>query len=405
MAFKSFLNFKYAHTHENRIWNKLCERLEQEFGHSDQEAYLIGNLLVSGKELDAFLVKEDSLTVIDFKDYGGELKISENATWTVSGTPINSGRKNPFTQLSDNKYAVLQTLKQKLPEGYENWVNIGHINALALFHQKIEYDLDNLSNDLSHSASKWFNICDFDHFIPCINEITSNQTSIRGQRTEILFSALGITLEKLQHFNGVDQQHKKEFKENPDTTSSSNEENFADFYYDTALKMDTIKLLIVGQDPYPFGANGVAFCKDNYYSLFMEEPEAAGATVLKSMGIDLERAREISRKNPKNLFYELLSKTGICFINVYHKVHDQIAIENRESEAEEASNFNMPIVLKSKKIILLGKGITKDTFEKFYKNAAYDHVFIHPSAKAKASNPSEWSEVWEQKTLEKLIIT
>ena len=67
-----------------------------EYGSSDEEVYLVGNLLAGGKELDALLVKEDALIVIDFKDYGGTLVISENEPWTISGIEINSNRKKPF---------------------------------------------------------------------------------------------------------------------------------------------------------------------------------------------------------------------------------------------------------------------------------------------------------------------
>ena len=403
MAFKSFLNFKYSNTHENRIWNKLDYELNGEYGSSEEEIYLVGNLLADGKELDALLVKEDAVIVIDFKDYGGTLVISENQPWTVSGTEINSNRKNPFAQLSDNKYAILATLKNKLPAGYESWINIGHINALVLFHQTIDYDVDRLPKDLSHSASKWFNICDFQHFVMCISEITSKQTSLRGERAAILLNALGVSADKFKEVNTSPQQE-NENKTVEVVVTSALVENFADFYYKKAKELDSIKVLIVGQDPYPSGANGVAFCKENYYALYVEEPEPAGATVLKSMGIDMEKARKISYKNPKNLFYELLSKSGICFINVYNKLYDQINVEDRKVIAEETAQFNLPIVQKAETIILLGKGITKNTFEDYYKGITYNHVLIHPSLRAKESNPVEWSETWETRKLEKLWI-
>lgn len=401
MAFKSFLNFKYSHTHENRIWNKLINELKNEYDTSEYEVYLVGNLLSDGKELDALLVKEDAVIVIDFKDYGGSLSISENEPWIISGTAINSNRKNPYNQLSDNKYAVLSTLKKNLADGYENWINIGHINALALFHQNIDYDLENLPHDLSHSASRWFSVCDFSHFINHINEITSNQTSIRGERAEMIFNALGIGMEKFQDTDILSEPEL--IAPAPEAVMPLvQEESFSELYYRTASKMETIKLLVVGQDPYPTGSNGVAFCKDSYYSLYVEEPETSGSIVLKSMGLDMKKARQISRKNPKTLFYELLTKFGICFINVYNKAHDNIDIEERRINAEQTYRFNLPIVKKAKKIVLLGKGITKNTFEEYYEGISYDHVFIHPSLSAKQSNPSEWAEIWETNTLEKL---
>ena len=148
MAFKSYLNFKYSYPHETKIWNKLVDKLTKEFKDSEDEVYLVGNLLAEGKELDALLVKRDAIIVIDFKDYGGKLIISENDQWTISGNTINSNRKNPFAQLSDNKYAILSTLKKRLPDGYDSWVNIGHINALVLFHQNIARDRQKIPNTL-----------------------------------------------------------------------------------------------------------------------------------------------------------------------------------------------------------------------------------------------------------------
>jgi hypothetical protein len=146
----------------------------------------------------------------------------------------------------------------------------------------------------------------------------------------------------------------------------------------------------------------VAFCKNSYYELFQDD--CSGGIVLKSMGIDKEKARIISSKNPKNLFYELLTNYGICFINVYYKLYDRLSIEEVKSSAIEACQLNMPIVRKSKTIVLLGKGRTKSTFDEHYPGVAYQHVFIHPSPKAKNGNETEWIETWENQKLAALTI-
>jgi hypothetical protein len=411
MGFKSKLCFKYSTTHENRIWNKLVDVFGGEFDNRSENIYLVGNLIAEGKELDALIVKEDAIIVVDFKDYGGILSVSENQPWTVSGFNINSDRKNPFGQLSDNKYAVLNLLKNRLPVGYENWVNIGHINALVLFHQPVEYDVSRIQVDLSPSASRWFNICDFDHIIQTVDEITSRQTSLKGERIDILFKSLGVedilTSKKVNQVDSVG--FGQEFVPIKDISSLKNEcvinegsESFVDLYYSKAKSMDSIRLLIVGQDPYPTNSNGVAFCKDSYYELFQDD--CSGGIVLKSMGIDKEMARLISRKNPKNLFYELLTSCGICFVNVFNKLYDRLSIEEIKLAAEEACQFNMPIVQKSKTIVLLGKGRTKNTFDEFYSGINYQHVLIHPSQKARAGNETEWSEAWESAKLASLIV-
>lgn len=411
MAFKSNLCFKYSTTHENRIWNKLVDVLKSEYDTKLDCVYIVGNSITEGKELDALIIKEDAIVVVDFKDYGGILTVSENQPWSASGININSDRKNPFMQLSDNKYAVLNLLKNRLPSGYENWINIGHINALALFHQSIEYDMRCIQMDLSPSASRWFNICDFDHVIKTLNEITSRQTSLKGDRVGIVLKALGVedilSLEQVNHVEELDSaQNLISIKELASVKhkSADVEENisFADLYYSKAKSMDLIRLLIVGQDPYPTNSNGVAFCKNSYYELFQED--CSGGIVLKSMGIDKEKARIISPKNPKNLFYELLTSCGICFINVFNKLYDKLSIEEINLVANETRQFNIQIIKKSKTIVLLGKGKTKSTFEEYYPDISYQHVFIHPSLKAKTGNEAEWAETWEAEKLATLMV-
>ena len=96
--------------------------------------------------------------------------------------------------------------------------------------------------------------------------------------------------------------------------------------------------------------------------------------------------------------------SSFCFINVYNKIYDQINVEDRKAIAEETAKFNLPLVKKAETIILLGKGITKSTFEDYYKGINYSHVLIHPSLRAKESNLSEWTETWESNKLEKLWI-
>ena len=112
------------------------------------------------------------------------------------------------------------------------------------------------------------------HFDTRIDEITSNQTSIRGERVNIIFNALGITAEKF-NVQITTPIIEKEEEISPIDSVIISEESFAEQYYRTARELDAINFLIVGQDPYPTGANGVAFCKDNYYSLYVEEPETS----------------------------------------------------------------------------------------------------------------------------------
>ncbi len=412
MGFKSKLSYRYSTTHENRIWNKLVDELKGYYTNKDEDLYLIGNLVADGRELDALIIKEDAIVVIDFKDYGGQLTVSENKPWTASGININSDRKNPYAQLSENKYAILNLLKSKLPTGYENWINIGHINALVLFHQSITYDTGRLNFDLSQSASRWFNICDIHNIIRTLNEITSRETSLKGERIEIVLESLGVEdilrVEEEKPLANERQSVDLKLKETTPpienvlvTKSESlalrDHPDFAEFYYSRARSMDAIRLVIIGQDPYPQNSNGVAFCKNSYYELFQEN--CSGGIILKSLGLDKEKARAISPKNPKELFYELLTSCGICFINIFNQVSKDMSAEETDAAAKEAREFNTLIIKKALKIILLGKSKTKDIFDEYYPNIICDHVLIHPSPHAKVHNQDEWSKTWATQKL------
>ena len=396
MGFRSLLLFNYSETHERRFWNKLVELLEVKFQDDSRNIILVGNLVIKGKEPDAVLIKEDCIVAIDFKDYGGDLQISENADWFISGVKINVDRKNPYQQVSEYKYALLDALKSKLPMGFESWINLGHINGLVLFHQPINFDETRIQHDISHQVSKWFSITDLDNLISKIGELTSKETSLRGERLESVLNALGVNISKMSE-QTIDISRNLDSSTEKKTPKKTTDENFSEYYHRIAIEYADINMLIVGQDPYKSFSNGVAFCMNSYYNLY---EDTSGKTVLESLGYTKEVARLKSRKNPEGLFIYLLLEHGICFVNIFDEVLENLSVFERIQSAERAKIVNFPIVKKSNYIVLLGKSITKTEFVKYYPNVRVDKVLIHPSSRNKSDNFEEWSEIWSTNYLE-----
>jgi hypothetical protein len=404
MGFNACLNSRYATTHENRFWNKLVSELKVHYENKSEYVLIVGNLIVDGKQLDALLIKDDAIVVIDFKNYGGILEISENSTWTVSGVLVNSGRKNPFSQLSDNKYGLLQALEKRLASGYKNWVNLGHINAVVLFHQDIDYDNNNIGRDLSQSASKWFSITDLKHICQTLDEITSNETLINYTNLTALVSALG--LEEIPEYNLIVETPMSDLpvivepngidEEETESKAASVQSNlFADNYYASARALESIELLIIGQDPYPKGGNGVAFCKTSMYGLY--EKDCCGGVVLESLGYSRKRAFD-SYENSRAMFLDLLKFKGICFTNINPR---KLSLQEITNFPNDTISFNEELIKKAKKIVLLGKGQTKDYFERLFKGYNPTKVLIHPSLRNESLD--EWSETWESDTLRRIL--
>lgn len=189
---------------------------------------------------------------------------------------------------------------------------------------------------------------------------------------------------------------------------SNNEELSFESQYRNLIKEQTaIDYLIIGQDPYPRktngdnGGNGVAFCKNSHYEFFQES--CCGNYVTTSLGLS-EDVIKSEYKNPKVLFMDLLLTRGICFINVCTKLLSELKENELEKVIYDSKLSNLDALQKAKKIILLGKGKTKNYFKKYYSEFKFDYVLLHPSKNAKKDNEDEWNELWTTNYIEKNIL-
>jgi hypothetical protein len=188
MVIQAYRTQPYKTTHENRIFDALLDKLEEIWGNSEDIVLLLGNFKCQGYEIDAAVLKKHSITVIDFKDYGGLIKFSENGRWLADEIEIKGGNKpNPFIQIKDNKFALLKVL-EKIGFSSGNQQNLGHISGLALFHKPIIFD----DRQLPPNIERWFHIVDFDHAVERLSQITSREINLSNQDLEKIAEELSI---------------------------------------------------------------------------------------------------------------------------------------------------------------------------------------------------------------------
>lgn len=159
--------------------------------------------------------------------------------------------------------------------------------------------------------------------------------------------------------------------------------------------VDSIKLVIVGQDPYPVGANGIAFCKNTFSEL--EDFRCCGKDVLHSLGIDLDQAKN-KFSSPIELFMHLLNQ-GIAFINVNHELFSS------NSNIEKYKGYNDQFLSKANKIVVLGLSTAKTAFLQHYRNYSNVSYFIHPSGRNKNTLPEQWNAIWASTYLKNNYLT
>ena len=100
MSLRIFKSDEYDHTHERQQFRDLCSILKDMYDKTAEMNLLFANINFNGVPLDALLIKPDAITVLEFKNYSGNVIAAENGDWKLDdGTIIKGGMgKNPFTQ-------------------------------------------------------------------------------------------------------------------------------------------------------------------------------------------------------------------------------------------------------------------------------------------------------------------
>jgi len=188
MTFKAFRGSAFNHSHENKAFNELHDLLQQHWADQDDPIYLFGNFFVAGKELDALVIKRNAIIVIDFKNFGGEVKFSENNRWTSDGVPVKGGSSiNPYQQLRTNKFALLEYISSDRVS-LSSAPNLGHIAALILFQQPIKFD----ELQVPAKIRSWFHVGDMAHVVRTIDAIASASIDLPNVDLEVLLGTFDV---------------------------------------------------------------------------------------------------------------------------------------------------------------------------------------------------------------------
>ena len=188
MTFKAFRGSSFNHSHENKAFNDLHDLLQQHWLEQDESLYLLGNFFVGGKELDALVIKRNAIIIIDFKNYGGEVKFSENNRWTCDRVPVKGGNSiNPYQQLRTNKFALLEYINSDRIL-LKSDPNLGHIAALTLFQQPIKFD----ELQVPAKIRSWFHVGDMLHAVRTVDSIASASIDLPNTDLETLISTFDV---------------------------------------------------------------------------------------------------------------------------------------------------------------------------------------------------------------------
>lgn len=173
MSLLVYLPRKFDQTHEREQFRDVCKLLKARYySRQDELCIFVANYNIGNVELDGFLIKNDGIATLEFKDYGGKIVLQENGDWKGESPDGHSfivkggaGRKNPYAQAKINRSAF----KAALPEtGALTDEQVKNTSSIILFHQPCEFD-----NKVSPSI-RWFKTVDQRGFTDCFDDIVSS---------------------------------------------------------------------------------------------------------------------------------------------------------------------------------------------------------------------------------------
>ena len=190
MPVRAYRGSPFLHTQENDAFDRLC-RLCSEHLDSKGDVRVVGNIKVGRYELDALVLSPRSITIVDFKDYGGIIAISEEDPWTTKdGTEVKGGARyvNPFKQVSSYKWGLIHWLESVSQANARE--ALVHISGLVLFTQSVK--LQRSRDSFSPKADKWFRAGDYREGLRWLHDVASHRLSLDSVELDNIVKMLGV---------------------------------------------------------------------------------------------------------------------------------------------------------------------------------------------------------------------
>lgn len=186
----SLLIFKvsdYNNTAEREQYRTICNHLKTLYSRTDDLCIFVANFEIYGSELDCIIIKNDAIIAVEFKNYGGKIIATENGEWkTGDGTVIKGGaRKSVYKQARINRSNLMNGLRDS---GFIAPKNLRNISSLIIFNQPIELDMSGISG----KVRSWLHVCDNEHFLEKVQDITSSVVDFSNGELVQLVSKLNL---------------------------------------------------------------------------------------------------------------------------------------------------------------------------------------------------------------------
>ena len=179
---------------ERKQYERIKTEMVEKFSKDTHRYCVIIDYIIGNKQYDIIVIKEDAIISIELKGYKGKIIGSENNTWHVE-TDNNElieidQVKNPFLQVREQRYKLLDFLNDKLPRISERFKDekIYNLASIICFEKGSTYDIE----QIDHKKNLWFNFTDEFNLIELIERTTSNEFLLKNVEIDALLKEMNL---------------------------------------------------------------------------------------------------------------------------------------------------------------------------------------------------------------------
>ncbi|PTT01817.1 hypothetical protein DBR27_11650, partial [Flavobacterium sp. HMWF030] len=323
--------------YENTFFREFADNLKKMFDKYSLDGLLIANSECEAEkrlQIDALLVTEKAVLIIDFKNFGGKITLPKNAKsefdfgkWTnKNGEQIKGGSSiNPFIQLKIQKERFIKVVEKQILKKLSpsDSFNAYHTVRAVCFQKPIE-----LIGKIPSNEELNFFIFDKNTYLETIKDIidiSDKEVSLSKNSFDIfkeIFRAdLFDTSEKYDQAN--------------DFTSYHTELDFDNLYPDQKSALNEIENFIRSEEEKIFILQGTSLSGKTHLIPFIQE------VAFNNQVTEVKLFASSSR-----IANNLLKSSNLEFESIYSYIYggNSTSIDEKENEEESENSLNLEIV-------------------------------------------------------------
>lgn len=323
--------------YENTFFREFADNLKKMFDKYSLDGLLIANSECEAEkrlQIDALLVTEKAVLIIDFKNFGGKITLPKNAKsefdfgkWTnESGEQIKGGSSiNPFIQLKTQKERFIKVVEKHILTklSQSDSFNAFHTVRAVCFQKPIE-----LIGKIPSNEELNFLIFDKNTYLETIKDIidiSDKQVSLSKNSfdlfKEVFRADLFDTSEKYDQAN--------------DFTSYHTELDFENLYPDQKSALNEIENFIKSEEEKIFILQGTSLSGKTHLIPFIQE------VAFNNQVTEVKLFASSSR-----IANNLLKSSNLEFASIYSYIYggNSTIINEKENEDENENSLNLEII-------------------------------------------------------------